>query len=110
MTDNIRNIHQNYYIEEDSILKEMDLLKLSEYLINNIKIQESDTNLIEIVDEFDREMDLSVGTGLSIFKYLLAHKKILTNMNKKLMLNKIKASELKFVENEFYGSTVNYYE
>jgi hypothetical protein len=86
MCKNIGWVHSSFDLEAS--YDDLSIL-VYEYLIN------SSTSIVKTLNTIDKEYSYEQGTSLSIFKQLIAHKKILISMDKPLNLQ-IMASELTF--------------
>lgn len=87
---NIEFFYKNYYMEEENMF-------LADLLCNELRSNEG--MLLRIIDFFDKKYKLEDGTGLSLFKYLLARKKVKVNMLKDINLRE-DVSILEFIETE----------
>lgn len=68
---NIEYIHESYYVDQESLI-------LADILYNELRSNQG--MILRIINFFDKKYKLEEGTGLSLFKYLLARKKIKVNM------------------------------
>jgi hypothetical protein len=83
---NIGWVHRSYDLED---IDENLSIMVYEYLNN------SSTSIVSTLSAFDKDLSYEQGTSLSLFKYLIAHKKILINMDKPINLQ-VMAKELTF--------------
>lgn len=83
---NIEWVHSAYDLQVDN---EISLEQWS-YLSNSFvgKLRNNERSLRTIMSDFDKELSSSPGTGLLIFKHLIARKKILINMDEKIDISK----------------------
>ncbi len=79
MVKNIEWIHSSLYTYEERGLTENSLENYCNILID--KFRDSKYSIRKITSDFDKENNVSDGTGLFIFKYLLASKHIYIDMN-----------------------------
>jgi len=86
MVKNIEWIHQSLDTYEERGLTKEELQHCCEILIN--KFSDSNHSIRKITSDFDKENNIEVGTGLYIFKYLLASKQITVNMNERIDIAK----------------------
>lgn len=83
-----KNIEWIYSVLENSEERGIDnntKKDLSQELI--LKLMNSSNTVREIIAEFDNEFQLEKGTGLYIFKYLIATKSIKVDMEQKININ-----------------------
>ena len=83
---NIEWIHQSLDTYEERGLTREKLQHYSEVMIN--KFSTCNHSIRKVTSDFDKENDIEVGTGLYIFKYLLASKRIRVNMNEPIDIAK----------------------
>ncbi len=86
MVKNIEWIHSSLYTYEERGLTENSLENYCNILID--KFRDSKYSIRKITSDFDKENDVSDGTGLYIFKYLLASKHIYIDMNESIDIAK----------------------
>jgi hypothetical protein len=79
MEKNIEWIHSSLYTYEERGLTENSLENYCNILID--KFRDNKHSIRKITSDFDKENNVSDGTGLFIFKYLLASKHIYIDMN-----------------------------
>ncbi len=72
-------------------------ISLADLLLDELKSNEG--IILRIIDFFDKKYRLEDGTGLSVFKHVLARKKVRVNMLKDIDLRQ-DVSILKFVDSE----------
>lgn len=84
---NITWIHSDYRLEDALEMRREDFLEIAG--IFKDRLLQSDRSVITTTKKFDQEMYLEPGTSLRIFKYLVAHKEILVDMNKKIKTNSL---------------------
>lgn len=82
---NIEWVHSSLYNYEDFNLTEKEMVSLCSDFINNIESR--NVSIRRITKEFDITNGLKSGTGIFIFKYLIASRIIDINMNKPINLN-----------------------
>ncbi|MGL4731548.1 MAG: TnsA endonuclease C-terminal domain-containing protein [Clostridium sp.] len=91
---NIEWIHSSIdEIINNGVAEENLILLIDDYL--NM-LQKSSVPIRVFNKEFEDQLNLSAGTGLSIFKYLLANKKIYLDMSKEININDL-TSDVKIV-------------
>lgn len=86
MAKNIEWIHQSLDTYEERGLAKEKLYQLAEILV--YELRNSNTSIRKITANFDKENNVDVGTGLFIFKHLLATKQITTDMGIKIDIAK----------------------
>lgn len=91
---NIEFIHSSYHLGEYG-LKEEEQVIYRDYLLKLIA-ESQDSTIKEVVNEFDNQLKTEKGTGLLIYKHLLARKIVKINMNKPIDLG-LSCSEITFV-------------
>ncbi|PFR25360.1 heteromeric transposase endonuclease subunit TnsA [Bacillus cereus] len=83
LIQNIELFHPYYWIEalESLSTKQQILLRsiLEERILN------ARGSILDVTQDFDKQLDLELGTGLLLLKNLIARKHILFNMNKKFV-------------------------
>ena len=82
MVKNIEWIHSSLYTYEERGLTENSLENYCNILID--KFRDNKHSIRKITSDFDKENNVSDGTGLFIFKYLLASKHIYIDMNESI--------------------------
>lgn len=89
--ENLRNIHQIYWDTE--IVEPSN--NAVHYLIDAIcNYENNDKNLAAIANDSDYINNLEIGTSIRILKYLIAHKAIKLDMNKKLNFRSLTPGDL----------------
>ncbi|PRR70118.1 TnsA endonuclease N-terminal domain-containing protein [Clostridium thermopalmarium] len=83
MADNIRELHQSYWLCDDPSFNQKDVDVFYEFFIQMAKTY-PELPVIYLTKEFDRKTGCLYGTGIQILKYLLAHKIIKTDMTRKI--------------------------
>ena len=86
MVKNIEWVHQSLYTFEERGLTKKLLENYCTILID--KFRDSNYSIRKITSDFDKENNVSDGTGLYIFKYLLASKFITIEMNESIDITK----------------------
>lgn len=71
---------------EDYGLMEPEMIQYAEQLLECIS--STDNSLNSILTSFDRQMKVEVGTGLLVFRYLIASRRIRINMDMEIKLDK----------------------
>lgn len=103
---NIEFILTSLELDNNEILEESEKNSLSQIL--KLKLNNNSKAIREIVTNFDYEYNLKQGTGLLIFKYLLAKKRIEMDIDSKIDLNVPASSSIKILgkvdEGERYAS------
>lgn len=94
---NIEFIHSAYHLDEYAIKGEEQLL-YKDYLLKLIA-NFQDSPVKEVVIRFDNQLNTEDGTGLLIYKHLLARKMLKVNMNKPIDLEQ-PCSEITIVHRE----------
>lgn len=92
---NIEWIHPARFLNETTDFTESDISYLTEILIESFR--GSNRAIRNITNTFDNQLNLEAGSGLLLFKHLLATKQIKIDMHKKIDLNE-SAETLKIVE------------
>lgn len=92
MAENIYNLHQSFYIEQDSDIKLRDLEMIPKLLVQKIKKQSG--SIVEVTSDLDDELGLELGTSLKIFKYLIVHKKLGIDVSKRMNFNRIEVDNI----------------
>lgn len=87
LANNISLIHSDYYFEPTEDLTENQMLAIALELKDRLK--RYNTTVVNITKSLDKELRLEAGTSLRIFKYLVARKEVLLNMNVKIDFRKI---------------------
>lgn len=85
---------------EDYGLTEPEMIRYAEQLLDSIS--STDNPLNSILDSFDRQMKVEVGTGLLVFRHLIASRKIQINMDMEIKLDKT-PSEIGFIVQKSEG-------
>lgn len=80
-----KNIEWVYSTIPDEEMSQDEKHELSQLLLQNL-IQ-STANVRTITSAFDKNYNLDIGTGLFLFKYLIATKEIIVNMDEKINVN-----------------------
>jgi hypothetical protein len=92
---NIEFIHSSYHLDEYG-LREEDQVIYREYLLNLItKFQ--DSTIKEVIHQFDSQLNTENGTGLLLYKHLLARKMLKVDMSKPIDLEQ-PCSEITIVD------------
>ncbi len=91
---NIEYILSALELDNNEIFEENEKYSLSKMLES--KLNRNSKAIREIVNDFDLEYNLQQGTGLLIFKYLLAKKRIKTDIDSKIDINASAMSSIKF--------------
>jgi hypothetical protein len=81
---NIEFIHSSYHLGEYGFKKEEEII-YRDYLLKLITDFQGST-VKEVVNKFDKELNTENGTGLLLYKHLLARKILKVNMNKPINL------------------------
>lgn len=104
---NIEWIHPAFSIQIDMDFRDDELQELEHIFILNLKNYKGSMRRFTAI--FDREYNLEVGTGLLIFKYLLASKKIILDMNLPIDLNSSEFTLLVLdgIEGERFGDILS---
>lgn len=85
IAQNIGYIHSYYDITQIDSFKNIEKMELEDLIFEYIKrIVDTDKTIRNISTNFDKEMSLAKGSGIVIFKYLLARKIIDINLKKTL--------------------------
>lgn len=92
---NIEYIHSSYNLDEYGINEE-ELNIYKDYLLKLIADFQNSTAK-EVVTQFDNQLEAENGTGLLIYKHLLARKVLKVNMNKPIDLEQL-CSEITIVD------------
>lgn len=82
---NIEWVHSARYAYVDAGLTEDDLIELGEAFL--YRLSQSDKSIRKTALEFDKDYGLDPGTGIFLFRYLLAVKRIKVNMDEPIDLN-----------------------
>lgn len=93
---NIEWVHSALYTYKERGLSQDNMAFLCRAFIE--RIEDSDEMIRTFINCFDKEYNLDTGTGLFIFKYLIASKIISVDMNKVINMNDTLAS-IKICEN-----------
>ncbi|MFT8347330.1 TnsA endonuclease C-terminal domain-containing protein [Clostridium saccharoperbutylacetonicum] len=83
---NIQWIHSSYRLDIDNGLDLQQISYLTNILIPMFK--GSPLAIRKITSDFDDEMNITAGTGLLLFKHLIAKKVFIVNMNEKIDISK----------------------
>lgn len=81
---NIEFIHSSYHLDEYGFGKEEQII-YRDYMLKLIA-EFQDSTIKEVVTQFDNQLNAENGTGLLIYKHLLARKMVKINMNKPIDL------------------------
>lgn len=84
---NIEYIHSSYHLQEFGVMQSEQMI-YGDYLLKLLKDYQK-TSIKEVLSIFDNNMDLEDGTGLLIFKHLLARQAIKINMNKPINIEQL---------------------
>ena len=106
MAENIRHLRQSYFMEDDIDFSPKDLPVLSQYLIQKLRQSYLVKSISEITREFDEQLYFEAGSGLKLFKYLLAKKKIWIDIACKLNFNTLNV--VHFPEDTLYAREMSY--
>lgn len=82
---NIEWVHSSLHFTDERGLEKEEMIYLCDVLLE--KMTESSQTIRKITADFDKEYKLQTGTGLFIFKHLIATKRIKLDMNKEIKLN-----------------------
>lgn len=82
---NIEWIHPARFLEETTDFSKDDISYLTQILMESF--YKNTRTIREITSSFDAQLNLEAGSGLLLFKHLLAIKQIMIDMNKKIDLN-----------------------
>lgn len=82
---NIEWVHSSLHFTNERGIEKDEMAYLSDILLE--KLTDRQQAIRKIVAEFDKEYKLQTGTGLFIFKHLIATKKIKVDMDKEIKLN-----------------------
>jgi hypothetical protein len=80
-----KNIEWVYSSLDEGVMAENTKYELSQLLLVNLN--SSSNSVRTITTSFDKNYNLEAGTGLFLFKYLIANKTIAVNMNEKINVN-----------------------
>jgi hypothetical protein len=78
-------VHSSLHFTDERGLEKEEMIYLCDVLLE--KMTESSQTIRKITADFDKEYKLQTGTGLFIFKHLIATKRIKLDMNKEIKLN-----------------------
>lgn len=92
MADNIRELHQNYWLNTDPSFSQKNVDTFYEWFCE-IKNYNSELCIAIFLKEFDMKMGFMGGMGIQILKYLISHKKIKTDLNRKISYRKDKLED-----------------
>ncbi|WP_026881728.1 heteromeric transposase endonuclease subunit TnsA [Clostridium akagii] len=85
IAENISFFHSYYNIEDIDTFVTIDKTELEDLVLEYIKRTiDTDNSVRKVSSIFDKDMNLSKGTGIAIFKHLLARKIILTDLSKSI--------------------------
>lgn len=84
LAKNIEYIHSSYFLDEYGITSSQQ--ELYQDILFHLLVQAGDMPLNELLMNFDKEVNADKGTGLLLFKHLIAHKRLLVDMLKTLDL------------------------
>lgn len=90
---NIEWVHSCLTLEDNLDLQKKDAFNLAEIL--KVKLHEVDIPIRELTTLMDKELKLTMGTSLFLFKYLIAKKDIKLDLNKRIDLNQSPSEVLK---------------
>ncbi|MQR93686.1 TnsA endonuclease C-terminal domain-containing protein [Fictibacillus phosphorivorans] len=102
---NIEFIHSSYHLDEYG-LREQEQVIYRDYLLKLIA-ESQDSTIKDIVYQFDSQLNTENGTGLLLYKHLLARKMLKVDMNKPIDLEQ-PCSEITIVDRG--GSIDAFYE
>lgn len=97
---NIEWIHPARFLEETTDFSKDDISYLTKILMESF--YKNTKAIREITSSFDAQLNLEAGSGLLLFKHLLATKQIKIDMNKKIELNQ-SAEVLEIIPQERQG-------
>jgi hypothetical protein len=92
LVKNIEWIHSSKYDFEERGITEKEVQLMCAALKDNI-IRRNEA-LAKIISEFDYEYNYQSGTGLYLFKYLIASKKLNVDMKNEININKLSSSDI----------------
>lgn len=84
LVKNIEWVYFDYRLEPTHELTVEEMLYLGEILKD--RLCKTEKRIIHITKEFDKEMNIESGTGLTLFKHLVARKEIVIDMMSKLCI------------------------
>ncbi|SOC24499.1 TnsA endonuclease-like protein [Ureibacillus xyleni] len=85
LAKNIEYIHSSYFLVEYGITSSQQ--ELYQDILFHLLVQAGEMPLNELLTNFDKEVNADKGTGLLIFKHLIAHKRLLVDMLEPLDLS-----------------------
>lgn len=101
LAKNISFFHGYYNIDRLDSFVDIDKTELEDLVLEYIKrIVDINSSIREVSSLFDKDMNLQKGTGIAIFKHLLAKKIIFTNLLEPININK--KLEINLSENLLY--------
>lgn len=92
LSRNIEWIHSSLLDFENRGFTHVEMQFMCNALID--KIEKNIKVMREIICEYDEEFNFEAGTGLFIFKYLIATKQLKVDMNKKIDINKLISADI----------------
>jgi len=85
---NISYIHNYYDIREIDSLNEISDKEIEDLIFEYLRrIVESDESIRSISSKFDHDLSLGLGTGIALFRYLIARKIIKINLSNEIDIN-----------------------
>ncbi|KAJ48915.1 TnsA endonuclease, partial [Clostridium tetanomorphum DSM 665] len=87
MARNIEWVHSSLFDYKERGFSDKDIQFMSNTLID--MIVRKTTTVREIISDFDRVYNYGAGTGLYVFKYLVATKRIEVDMTKEININNL---------------------
>jgi hypothetical protein len=95
MTENLRNLHRYHWLNEnDPCMNQENCGFFLNFIFNEYR--ELDLSIAEITAKFDYVMQLETGTGIELFKYLVANKVLKIDLTKSMDLREIKLEEVEY--------------
>lgn len=87
MARNIEWVHSSLFDYKERGFSDKDIQFMSNTLID--MIVRKNTTVREIISDFDKVYNYGAGTGLYVFKYLIATKRIEVDMTKEININNL---------------------
>ena len=82
LAKNIEVVHSSYRLEATPEMDVPNLLLLARTLKDRLRV--GNGSITSVTTKLDADMNLSVGTSLTVFKHLIAHKEVTLDMTEKL--------------------------
>ncbi|SHJ75306.1 TnsA endonuclease C terminal [Clostridium cavendishii DSM 21758] len=104
VAQNIKFFHSYYDISNLDVFIDLDEMEIQDIILEYIRrISDTNISIREISRVFENDLSLLKGTGISVFKYLLARKVIEVDITKEIDINKSMDISLKekIVSKEF---------